>query len=107
VALDPDPMLAEAIGAWLIALAVAAAQAVLERDARRLRPAAIGNVLLALLLAIALARYPREFRWPSPAGIAYLAFLASMILTGSTALHADQSGIALLLPAADGRADGE
>jgi hypothetical protein len=85
------PVLAEAIGAWLIALAVAAGHALLERDARRLRPAAIGNILLTLLLAIALARYPGQFHWQSPAGIVYLAFLASMLLTGSAALRAEQA----------------
>jgi hypothetical protein len=43
------PLVAQATGAWLIALGVAAAHAVLERDARRLRPAAIGYIVLAVL----------------------------------------------------------
>jgi hypothetical protein len=41
------PMMAQAIGAWLIALGVAAGHALAERDARRLRPAAAGYILLA------------------------------------------------------------
>lgn len=52
----------------------------------RLRPAAVGYVLLALLLVIALARYPHHFHWQSAAGIVYLGFLATMLLTGSAAL---------------------
>jgi len=80
------PLLAQAVGAWLVSLGVAAGQALLERDARRLRPAAVGYVLLAVLLAIALARYPHLFAWHSAAGIVYLIFLASMLLTGAVGL---------------------
>jgi len=80
------PMMAQAIGAWLIALGVAAGQALAERDARRLRPAAAGYVLLAVLLAIALARYPHQFAWGSASGILYLIFLVTMLLTGAVGL---------------------
>src|SRR5215469_6046562 len=80
------PLLAQVTGAWLIGLGVAAAQGLLERDARRLRPAAVGSVLLAVLQSIALARYPHLFEWRSPAGIAYLIFLATMLLTGAAGL---------------------
>jgi hypothetical protein len=57
------PLVAQATAAWLISLGVAASHALLERDARRLRPAALGYILLALLQAIALARYPHRFDW--------------------------------------------
>jgi hypothetical protein len=57
-----------------------------ERDARRLRPAAAGYILLAVLLAIALARYPHLYEWQSASGIAYLIFLATMLLTGTVGL---------------------
>jgi len=80
------PLVAQATGAWLISLGVAAAHARAERDARRLRPAAVGYVLLALLQAIALARYPHQFDWGSPAGIIYLVFLGVMLLTGAAGL---------------------
>jgi hypothetical protein len=80
------PMMAQATGAWLISLGVAAGHAVLERDARRLRPAAVGYVLLAVLLCVALARYPHLFAWRSVSGAGYLAFLATMLLTGAAAL---------------------
>ena len=80
------PMMAQATGAWLISLGVAAGHALLERDARRLRPAAAGSILLAVLLAIALARYPHQFEWRSVSGIVYLIFLATMLLTGAVTL---------------------
>jgi len=80
------PLAAQATGAWLIALGVAAVQALLERDARRLRPAAVGYLLLAALEAVALARYPGQFAWHSTAGTIYLIFLGSMLLTGAAAL---------------------
>ena len=80
------PLLARATGAWLISLGVAAAHALLERDARRLRPAALGYVLLVGLQSIALARYPRQFGWGSASGVVYLVFLATMLLTGAAGL---------------------
>lgn len=61
-------------------------QALAERDARRLRPAAAGSVLLAVLLSIALARYPHQFHWRSASGVTYLVFLATMLLTGAVGL---------------------
>jgi CBS domain-containing protein len=53
---------------------VAAAQALLERDARRLRPAAAGYLMLAVLQAIACARYPHQFHRGTVPGIVYLIF---------------------------------
>jgi hypothetical protein len=80
------PLVAQATAAWLISLGVAAAQAIVERDARRLRPAAVGYLLLAVLQAIALARYPHQFHWGTGPGIIYLIFLGVMVLTGAVGL---------------------
>jgi hypothetical protein len=80
------PLVARATAAWLISLGVAAVQALVERDARRLRPAAVAYILLFVLQVIALARYPHQFAWGSAAGIIYLIFLATMLLVGSVAL---------------------
>jgi hypothetical protein len=80
------PLVAQATAAWLISLGVAAAQALLERDARRLRPAAVGYLLLAALQAIALARYPHQFHWGTAPGIIYLIFLGVMVLSGTVGL---------------------
>jgi hypothetical protein len=76
------PLLAQATGAWLISLGVAAVHAVRERDARRLRPAAVGYVLLTVLQAIALLRFPDRFAWHSVSGVIYLVFLGTMLLIG-------------------------
>jgi hypothetical protein len=80
------PMLAEATGAWLIALGVASVHMIAERDPRRLRPAAAGSIALPVLLAIALARYPHQFHWHSTGAIVYLTVLATMLLTGAVIL---------------------
>lgn len=80
------PLLAQATGAWLISLGVAAAQALYERDARRLRPAAVGYLLLVLLQSVALARYPGLFEWGSTAGVIYLIVLATMLVVGAAGL---------------------
>ena len=80
------PMLAQATGAWLISLGVAAGHALLERDARRLRPAAAGSILLAVFLSIALVRFPHQFEWRSASGIVFLIFLVTMLMTGAVSL---------------------
>jgi hypothetical protein len=80
------PLLAQVTGAWLIGLGVAAAHALLERDARRFRPAAVGSILLAVLQSITLARYPHLFQWRSSAAVVYLIFLGTMLLTGAAGL---------------------
>jgi hypothetical protein len=85
------PVTAQAIAAWLIALGVAAAHALFERDARRLRPAAVGYIVLALLQSVALARYPGQFAWQSASGVLYLVFLATMLLTGVAGLARGRS----------------
>jgi hypothetical protein len=95
------PLVAQATGAWLISLGVGATHALLERDARRLRPAAVGYVLLALLQSIALARYPDHFAWRSASGVVYLIFLATMLLTGAVSLA---RGLSRTGSAADGLA---
>jgi hypothetical protein len=85
-------LVAQATGAWLISLGVAAGHAVLERCARRLRPAAVGYVLLVVLQCVALARYPHQFAWGSASGIVYLIVLATMLLTGTAGLVKGLSG---------------
>jgi hypothetical protein len=80
------PLLARATGAWLISLGVAAAHALLERDARRLRPAAVGYLLLVVFQVIALARYPDQFDWPGAPAVIYVVVLGSMLVAGAAGL---------------------
>jgi len=79
-------LVAQATASWLIALGVAAAQALFERDARRLLPASAGYLLLGILELIALARYPHHFRWGSASGVTYLIFLGTILLAGAAGL---------------------
>jgi hypothetical protein len=80
-------LVAQATAAWLIALGVAAAQALIERDAQRLLPASAGYLLLGILELVALARYPHQFRWGSAPGVIYLVFLATILLAGAAGLE--------------------
>jgi hypothetical protein len=80
------PLLAQATGAWLIGLGVAAAHELAERDAHRVLPASFSSVLLAVLRLIALARYPDRFAWSSAAGVIYVAFLLTLLVTGGAGL---------------------
>jgi hypothetical protein len=80
------PLLAQAIGAWLIGFGVAAVQELVEEDARRLLPASVSSVLLAVLLFVALARYPDRFEWSSAAGAVYLFLLVTLLVTGGVGL---------------------
>lgn len=67
-----------AIGAWLTALGVAAAQMAWENDYRRSRPAFFSYALLVVLQLLALARYPNEVAGSGFSLWLYLLFLLSM-----------------------------
>jgi hypothetical protein len=81
------PLTGRAIGAWLIGLGVAAAHALIERDLRRVRPAAWGYVAIAVLQGIALARFPDRMQWSSPSGVIYVVVLVSMAVAGVAAVR--------------------
>ena len=81
------PLAGRAIGAWMLSLGVAAVHAMIERDRRRLRPAAWGYVAIALLELAALARYPSIADWGSPRTGCYGAFLVSMLAAGVAAVY--------------------
>jgi hypothetical protein len=67
-------------------LGVAAARALWEHDAVRVRPAAYAYLAFAVLEAIALARFADDGDWTSVGGVIYLGFLASSAVTGAAAL---------------------
>jgi hypothetical protein len=75
-----------AIGAWMLSLGVAAVHVLIERDRRRLRPAAWGYLTIAVLEFAALARYPDVPDWSSPRTGCYVAFLLSMLCAGIAAI---------------------
>jgi hypothetical protein len=80
------PLTARAIGAWAFSLGVAAAHALWEHDAVRVRPAAYAYVAFAVLETVALLRFLDDGDWTSVGGGVYLAFLASSAVTGIAAL---------------------
>jgi hypothetical protein len=80
------PLTARAIGAWAFSLGVAAAHALWEHDAVRVRPAAFAYVAFAVLETVALVRFVDDGDWGSAAGVVYLAFLVSSLITGAAAL---------------------
>lgn len=80
------PLTARAIGAWCVGLGVAAAHALWENDAPRLRPAAHAFVAFGLLQGLALLRYGGDLDWSRPAAFVYLAFLISAAAVGGAVL---------------------
>lgn len=75
------PLTGRAVGAWLVALGVVAAQAVFENDLGRLRSVMISDVVLAVLQLVALARFPDAVDW-TPAGWVYAIFVLGLLATG-------------------------
>jgi hypothetical protein len=78
------PLTGRAVGAWLLGLGVAAAQACAEDDWGRIGAAMRSYTLLAVLELVALARYPHAIDWAAPGGWLYLAFLVSILAVGLT-----------------------
>jgi hypothetical protein len=77
------PLSAQVIGAWLLALAVAAALVIWERDlARLLVPAATYTAFGVFQLLVAI-RYWTQMRPDYQWSWVYLALLASIVLTGA------------------------
>lgn len=85
-----SPLTGRAIGAWLLSLGVAAAHSLWERDLDRLRPAAVAYLVFGVLQGIALLRYTGTPDWAHWTTIAYVAFLASTVVTGAATLLHDR-----------------
>jgi hypothetical protein len=77
------PLTARAVSAWLIAFGVAAVLTLIERDIRRLAAGAVAYTVFGVLELIALLRFGEVGRWDSPAGIAYLVVLISVVPVGA------------------------
>jgi hypothetical protein len=80
------PLTGRAVGAWAFSLGVAAAHALWEHDARRVRPAAMAYIVFAVLETTSALRYTNVGNWSSVAGVTYLVFLASSAVTGLVTL---------------------
>lgn len=76
------PLTARAVGAWLLALGVAAAHSSVENDWQRVHIATISYTVLGFFQLLALARYPQIVDWTMPAAWIYVVFLVSILLVG-------------------------
>ncbi|MGZ4692204.1 MAG: hypothetical protein ACXWA3_01130 [Acidimicrobiales bacterium] len=79
------PLTARAVGAWSFSLGLAAAHVLVEDDARRIQPAAIAYLIFGGLELVSVLRYADDGDWSGPAGVAYLVFLVSSVVTGACA----------------------
>jgi hypothetical protein len=71
-----------AIAAWLLALGIAAFQAIWERDMIRLRAATFTYAVFGVLQYVAMLRFNDDVRWEEPGTWVYMAVLAALIFTG-------------------------
>lgn len=82
------PLTGRAIGAWLFAIGVAAAQSVWENDLERVRLATISYAVIGLLELIALVRFASNVNWASISAWLYLLFLLWLCAIGIAAWYA-------------------
>ena len=80
-----------AIGAWLVALGIAALHVTIEDDFERTRSAVYAYVALAVLQLIAVARYTDVLDWGDARTYVYLAFLLSMLAAAVRLAYAGYS----------------
>jgi hypothetical protein len=71
-----------AIGAWSLALGVAAAHSIWENDWARVQVATISYTIFGVFELIALARYAGSVDWSRPAAWLYVLFLVSVLVVG-------------------------
>lgn len=76
------PLTCRAIGAWAIGIGIIAAHAAWENDWWRLRPMMLSYTVLGLLQIITVLLYPTDLDWNHAAAVAYVFFLATILLLG-------------------------
>lgn len=76
------PLTGRAIGAWLVALGVAAAHTLWENDWRRIQVATLSYTVFGSLQLLALARYGQELQWGMASAWIYLVFMLSVLALG-------------------------
>lgn len=76
------PLTGRAIGAWVFAIGVAAAQAAWENDLRRLFLASLAYMAIGVLELIAVVRFAGDMNWSSPSAWVYIVFLLSFVAVG-------------------------
>jgi hypothetical protein len=76
------PLTGRAIGAWSLALGVAAAHATWENDWARVHVATMSYTVFGVFELIGLARYPGNVDWSKPQASVYVLFLVSVLVVG-------------------------
>ena len=76
------PLTAQAIGAWLLSLGVAAAHSSWENDWSRVQIATSSYTVFGVLQLMALARFSQELQWDRPVAWLYVSFLVSVLGLG-------------------------
>jgi hypothetical protein len=76
------PLTSQAIGAWAIGIGTIAAHASWENDWWRLRPMMASYTVLGVLQLTAVLRYRTDLDGSRPAAVAYVGFLATILLLG-------------------------
>lgn len=84
---DPQALTGRAIGAWLLGLGTAAADASLLGHLAAIRPLAVTGVAFGVLQAIALARQADELSRDTPFTVAYVATIATLTAVSAWALQ--------------------
>ncbi len=79
---DLTPLTARALGAWLIGLGIAGAQAIRENDWDRVRPAMISFALLGILELIVFGVFYEGLLLWNPAAIAWVAYCLMVFVLG-------------------------
>lgn len=82
------PLTAQAVGAWLVGLSVAAGHALVEDDVARVQPLGPTAVAFAVLQVVALARHGGELSWSDVSAWVYLAVLGVLLAVGGWILVA-------------------
>jgi hypothetical protein len=76
------PLTGRAIGAWSLALGIAAAQAFWENDWARVHVATMSYTVFGALELLALIRYTGNVDWNKPQAWIYVLFLVSVLVVG-------------------------
>jgi hypothetical protein len=76
------PLTARAVGAWLLALGVAAAHSSWENDWQRVQIATMSYTIFGIFQLLGLARYPLTVDWSRPQSWIYVLFLLSVLFVG-------------------------
>jgi hypothetical protein len=76
------PLTARAVGAWLLALGVAAGHSSWENDWMRVHIATLSYTVFGTFQLLALIRYPQVMDWSRPQAWFYCVFLLSVLFVG-------------------------